>query len=78
MKIQESIANADPKILRMSAVALSAAVMGVIWAFADALISAQIPAIVVSSVTALVMLIAQFVDVRAKAGGAEVFHGEGE
>ena len=62
----------------MSAVALSAAVMAVIWAVIDEFIGVGFSPIVVSSITSLVMLIAQFVDVKAKTDGSEVFEGEPE
>ena len=66
----------SPKIVRMSAVALSAAVMAVAWAILDEYTSLLTPAVIVSSITSLVMLVAQFVDVRALRGGADVFTGE--
>ena len=56
----------------MSAVALSAAVMAVVWAIGDALTAAALPSVIVSSVTSLVMLVAQMVDVKARLGGVEV------
>lgn len=66
------LSRVSSKTVRMSAVALSAAVMAVVWAIGDALTAAALPSVVVSSVTSLVMLVAQFVDVKAKAQGAEV------
>jgi hypothetical protein len=56
----------------MSAVALSAAVMAVLWVIIDEYTDLYTPAIVVSSVTSLVMLFAQMVDVKARLSGAEV------
>ncbi len=75
MKILQT-AQENPKIVRMSAVALSAAVMAVLWAIVDEYTSIGTPAVIVSSVTSLVMLVAQFVDVRAIGRGEDVFHGE--
>ena len=62
----------------MSAVALAAAVMAVLWALVDEFTTFGVSAVIVSAVTSLVMLVAQFVDVKAKLGGAEVFEGEPE
>ena len=62
----------------MSAVALAAAVMAVLWAIVDEFTTFGVSAVIVSAVTSLVMLVAQFVDVKAKLGGAEVFEGEPE
>ena len=60
----------------MSAVALSGAVMAVVWALIDEYTDLGAPAVIVSSVTSLVMLVAQFTDVKRKAEGVEVFEGE--
>ena len=72
------IASQSPKALRMSAVALSAAVMAVVWGIFDELSSGGTNPVIVSSITALVMLVAQFIDVKAKKDGSEVFEGEPE
>ena len=73
MKILPEALEAVPaKAIRMSAVALSAAVMAVVWIIIDEYTSIDPPAVLVSAVTSLVMLLAQFTDVKAKAEGAEV------
>ena len=72
MKINETLSNLPAKTVRLSAVALSAAVMAVIWAILDEVFIYQPAAVIISSITSLVMLVAQFVDVKAKAAGAEV------
>ena len=74
--VESVIKNMTPKTVRMSRVALSAAVMAVAWAIIDELAKVAISPIIVSSITALVMLIAQFLDFKARAGGDEVFEGE--
>ena len=66
------LSNVSSRTVRMSAVGLSAAVMAVVWAIGDALTAAALPSVIVSSVTSLVMLVAQFSDVKARLGGAEV------
>ena len=72
MKIAPDLTEVSARTVRMSAVALSAAVMAVVWAIGDALTAAALPSVIVSSVTSLVMLVAQMVDVKAKLSGAEV------
>jgi hypothetical protein len=71
-QLQETFAAVPAKTIRMSAVGLAAGVMGVVWALIDEYTALGAPAVVVSAVTSLVMLVAQFVDVRAKEQGAEV------
>jgi hypothetical protein len=70
--------NMTPKAVRMSMVALSAAVMAVVWIVMDEVFDLYFSPVLVSSVTALVMLIAQWVDVKHKAAGDEVFDGDGD
>lgn len=73
MKIlPEALDQVPAKAIRMSAVALSAAVMAVVWIVLDEYSNLDPPAVLVSAVTSLVMLVAQFTDVKAKAEGAEV------
>ena len=74
----KQLSSLPPKAVRMSAVALAAAVMAVLWALVDEFTTFGVSAVIVSAVTSLVMLVAQFVDVKAKLGGAEVFEGEPE
>ncbi len=54
------------KSVRMSKVALSAGVMAVVWLLLDEYTDVYISAALVSAVTSLVMLVAQFYDFRAK------------
>ncbi len=58
-------AGMSAKSVRLSAVALSAAVMAVIWVVIDTYTFWFVPAVLVSAVTSLVMLIAQFMDFKA-------------
>ena len=67
--------NMTPKSVRMSMVALSAAVMVVVWSIVDHYLSG-FPNTVAAGVTALVMLISQFYDFKAVVAGDEVFEGE--
>ena len=76
MKIQETVASLPAKTVRLSVVAFAAAVMAVIWAIVDEISMGGANPVIVSSITSLVMLIAQFIDVRAKAGGADVYEGQ--
>ena len=66
------------KSIRMSVVALSATASTVIWLLLDELTGIYISAPLVSASTGLVLLVAQFYDHKAKAGGHEVFEGEPE
>lgn len=73
MKILPEALDAVPvKVIRMSAVALSAGIMAVVWIIIDEYTSIDPPAVLVSAVTSLVMLVAQFTDVKARREGAEV------
>ena len=73
MKIlPEALNEVNPKAVRMSAVALSAAVMAVVWVVLDEYTDLYTPAVLVSAVTSLVMLVAQFLDIKAKRQGTEV------
>ena len=76
--MKQTLSSLPPKAVRMSAVALSAAVMAVLWAIIHEVSTGAMNPVIVSSITSLVMLVAQFVDVKAKAAGAEVFEGEPE
>ena len=76
--MKQSLSQLPPKAVRMSKVALSAAVMAVVWAIVDEFTSVGFSPIVVSSITSLVMLLAQFYDYKAKVEGVEVFEGEPE
>ena len=72
MKIQQTIDQFAPKTVRISIVALAAAVMAVVWAIVDEISMGGANPVIVSSITSLVMLVAQFIDVRAKSAGVEV------
>ncbi len=64
--------NMSAKSVRMSKVALSAGVMAVVWLLLDEYTDVYISAALVSAVTSLVMLIAQFYDFRAKSADPTV------
>ena len=68
--------NMTAKAVRMSVVALSAAVMAVFWILLDELANLEPSAGLVSAITALVMLIAQFYDYKATVAGVDLFEGE--
>ena len=70
--MKQLIQNQSPKIVRLSRVALAAGVMAVIWIILDEYTDLLVPAVLVSAITSLVMLVAQFLDVKAKSEGAEV------
>ena len=70
--VKNVTAGMSAKNVRLSAVALSAAIMAVVWVVLDTYTYWFIPAVLVSAVTSLVMLLAQFMDFRA----GEVFKGE--
>jgi len=76
--MKQTLSSLQPKTVRMSKVALAAAVMAVVWALVDEFANQAFSPIIVSSITSLVMLLAQFADFRAKHEGAEVFEGEPE
>ncbi len=59
-------AHMSAKSVRMSKVALSAGVMAVVWLLLDEYTDVYISAALVSAVTSLVMLVAQFYDFKAK------------
>ena len=63
----------SPKVLRLSVVALAAAVMAVVWAILDEISGGNFNPVIVSSVTSLVMLVAQFIDWKRKQEGADIF-----
>jgi hypothetical protein len=75
--VKRVITDMTPKSVRMSVVALTAAVLAVVWAIVDQVFDGTVNAVIVSAVTALVMLIAQFYDHRAVVSGHEVFEGDG-
>ena len=66
------------KSVRMSVVALSAAVMAVIWVVIDTYTYWFVPTVLVSAVTSLVMLVAQFFDFKMKARGDTVLYEGGD
>ncbi len=70
--MEKVTAGMSAKSVRLSAVALSAAIMAVVWVVLDTYTLWFIPAVLVSAVTSLVMLVAQFMDFRA----GEVFGGD--
>ncbi len=69
-------ANMSAKSVRMSKVALSAGVMAIVWLVLDEYTDLYISAALVSAVTSLVMLIAQFYDFKFKAEGGTPFEGD--
>ena len=64
-----------PKAKRLSTVALAGAVLAVVWAIFDEF-GGGLPAVVVSAVTSLVMLVAGFYDFKHK--DSETFEGQPE
>jgi len=68
--------NMSAKSVRMSVVALSAAVSTVIWLLLDEFTGFYVSAALVSASTSLVLLVAQFFDFKAKSEGHEVFDGD--
>ncbi len=60
--MKRAITDLSPKQVRMSLVALAAAIMAVVWAVTDSVFGLLVPEALVSAVTALVMLVAQFYD----------------
>ena len=70
------VTNMSAKGVRMSKVALSAAVMAVIWLTLDEFTDLYLSAAWVSGVTSLVMLVAQFSDFKAKTEGEIVYKPE--
>ena len=76
--VKQAITDMGPKAVRMSVVALTGAVLTVVWAFVDEFANQAISPILVSSVTALFMLIAQFYDYRASVSGVDLFDGDDE
>ena len=70
--MKQLIKSQSPKVLRLSRVALAAGVMAVMWILIDEYTDLFPSAVLVSAITSLVMLIAQFLDVKAKSEGAEV------
>lgn len=67
--MKRAITDLSPKQVRMSLVALAAAIMAVVWAVTDSVFGLLVPEALVSAVTALVMLVAQFYDRKAGGGG---------
>ena len=76
--VKQAITDMGPKAVRMSVVALTGAILTVVWALVDEFANQAISPILVSSVTALFMLIAQFYDYRATVTGADIFDGDDE
>ena len=74
--VDKVVKDMSPKSVRMSIVALSATASTVIWLLLDEFTSIFISAPLVSASTGLVLLVAQFYDHKAKAGGHEVFEGD--
>ncbi len=74
----ERVTKMSAKQMRLSVVALSAAVMAVVWVIIDEYTPIELVPALVSSVTSLVMLLAQFKDFKASAEGVEVFRPEGD
>lgn len=70
------IAPETPKAKRLSTVALSGAVLAVIWAIVDEFTTFGVSAVIVSAITSLVMLVAGFYDFKHV--DEETFAGEPE
>ena len=64
MKQIPLIAGASAKQKRLSSVALSAAVLAVVWAIVDEFTAGTMSPVIVSAVTSLVMLLAGFYDFK--------------
>ena len=60
--MKQIMASTSTKTKRLSTVALSGAVLAVVWSIGDQMVNAEVPAVVVSSITSLVMLVAGFYD----------------
>ena len=73
MAILQKIAPDTPKAKRLSTVALSGAILAVVWAIVDEYSDLGAPAVIVSAITSLVMLVAGFYDF--KHADAESFTG---
>ncbi len=67
--VKNVTANMTAKSVRLSAVAFSAAVMAVVWLLIDTYTYWFVPAALVSAVTSLIMLVAQFLDFKAEVLG---------
>ena len=63
-----------PKAKRLSTVALSGAVLAVIWSLFDGLFEVDLPAVFISSSTSLIALVAGFYDFKHK--DSDTFQGE--
>ena len=53
-----------PKAKRLSTVALAGAILAVVWSLFDGFSDVYLPAVVISAVTSLVMLVAGFYDFK--------------
>ena len=77
MKVVDKVTkDMSAKSVRMSVVALSATASTVIWLLLDEFTGIDVSPPLVSASTGLVLLVAQFYDHKAKAGGHEVFEGD--
>ena len=76
MAMLSKIAPDTPKAKRLSTVALSGAILAVVWAVVDEIWSWGVSPVIVSAITSLVMLVAGFYDF--KHGNGDTFTGEGE
>ena len=64
MAALDKIVPETPKAKRLSTVALSGAILAVVWAILDEYTSLLTPAVLVSSITSLVMLVSGFYDFK--------------
>ena len=76
MAALDKIVPETPKAKRLSTVALSGAILAVVWAILDEYTSLLTPAVIVSSITSLVMLVAGFYDFKNK--DHDTFEGQPE
>ena len=76
MAVFDKIAPDTPKAKRLSSVALAGAILAVVWAIVDEYTNLGAPAVIVSAVTSLVMLVAGFYDF--KHASDDSFSGEHE
>ena len=63
-ELMARVAESSPKTKRLSTVALVAAILAVFWAMIDNIANFEVDAVIVSSVTALAMLLAGFWDFK--------------
>ena len=74
--VKQAITDMGPKAVRMSVVALTSAVLVVFWGILDEVVPWALSPVLVSGFTALIMLVAQFMDHKALISGVEIFDGD--